>query len=63
VTSFDNYPKSVKKALRYIKQDAHLTQLKKLEEVFLHSINLRKKALEREKIACELHNRLPTPKK
>ncbi|MDT3763940.1 hypothetical protein [Priestia filamentosa] len=46
MTSFDNYPKSVKKALRYIKQDAHLSQLKNLEEIFLQSINLRKKALE-----------------
>lgn len=63
MTSFDNYPKSVKKALRYIKQDAHLNQLKKLEEVFLQSIKLRKKVLEREKSACELHNRFHIPKK
>ncbi|RAS84337.1 hypothetical protein A3863_24360 [Priestia endophytica] len=60
--SFDNYPKSVKKALRYIKQDAHLAQLENLEKVFLQSINLRKKALESEKTACKLHTGLPTSK-
>ncbi|MDT3766191.1 hypothetical protein [Priestia filamentosa] len=62
MTSFDNYPKSVKKALRYIKQDAHLDQLKNLEKIFLQSINLRKKALEGEKILYKLHNKLPASK-
>lgn len=62
VRSFDNYPKSVKKALRYIKQDAHLAQLENLEKVFLQSINLRKKALEIEKTARKLHTDLPTSK-
>ena len=62
MTSFDNYPKSVKKALRYIKQDAHLDQLKNLEKIFLQSINLRKKALEGEKALYKLHNKLPASK-
>ena len=42
---FDSYPKSLKKAIRYIKQDAPLTQLKELETIILKSINMRKKKL------------------
>lgn len=45
---FDDYPKSIKKTLRYIKQDASLDQLKALEMILIKSIKIRKKTLERE---------------
>ncbi|WP_216700626.1 hypothetical protein [Priestia filamentosa] len=60
--SFDNYPKSVKKTLRYIKQDAHLAQLNNLEKIFLQCINFRKKALENKELTSKLNNEFPTPK-
>lgn len=42
---FNNYPKSVKKFLRYIKQDASLDELKNLELMLIRSIKIRKKKL------------------
>lgn len=41
----DNYPKSIKKVLRYIKQEATLAQLESLEIAIIKSINIRKAAL------------------
>lgn len=49
INTIDNYPKSIKKALRYIKQDASLTQLESFEILLLKSISIRKKALEKNK--------------
>ncbi|MHC5529876.1 hypothetical protein [Priestia megaterium] len=47
IKNFDDYPKSLKKALRYIKQDASLSQLRNLERQLAKSIEIRKKALEK----------------
>ncbi|MDH2363807.1 hypothetical protein [Priestia megaterium] len=49
VNTIDNYPKSIKKALRYIKQEASLKQLESFENLLLKSISIRKKALEKNK--------------
>ncbi|ADU32053.1 hypothetical protein [Evansella cellulosilytica] len=43
--SFDTYPKTVKKTVRYIKQDASLEQIKKIEDLILKSIQARKQEL------------------
>ncbi|WP_413378030.1 hypothetical protein [Alkalihalobacillus sp. 1P02AB] len=43
---FDEYPKSLKKALRYIRQDAKLEDLDKIERTFLDFINTRRKELQ-----------------
>ncbi|WP_185151428.1 hypothetical protein [Peribacillus simplex] len=51
MTRFDDYPKSVKKALRYIKQDAPLAQLNHLETMLIKSIKNRKEALQKGKKA------------
>ncbi|MEH7475660.1 hypothetical protein V7158_28565 [Priestia megaterium] len=56
--SIDDYPKSVKKTLRYIKQDAPLTKLKELEKILLKSIHNRKEALRNKENTSELHNEL-----
>jgi len=45
---FDDYPKSVKKTLRYIKQDASFNQLKSLEIILAKTIRLRKEALDKQ---------------
>jgi hypothetical protein len=39
---FDKLPKSLKKTIRYIKQDATLEQLKKFESYLVTTINERK---------------------
>ncbi|MGD6961097.1 hypothetical protein ACQCVB_02740 [Fictibacillus phosphorivorans] len=44
----DGYPKSIKKVIRYIKQDAPLDQLRELEVVLAKSIQQRKKKLKGE---------------
>ncbi|KGA98672.1 hypothetical protein AJ85_00280 [Alkalihalobacillus alcalophilus ATCC 27647 = CGMCC 1.3604] len=43
---FDEYPKSLKKALRYIRQDAKLGDLDKIERTFIDFINTRRKELQ-----------------
>ncbi|MED1562450.1 hypothetical protein AJ85_00320 [Alkalihalobacillus alcalophilus ATCC 27647 = CGMCC 1.3604] len=43
---FDEYPKSLKKALRYIRQDAKLEDLDKIERTFLDFIKTRRKELQ-----------------
>ncbi|MBT2667494.1 hypothetical protein J7J00_18740 [Bacillus sp. ISL-4] len=43
---FDDYPKSIKKAIRYIKQDAPLAQLNNLETILLKSIKKRKELIQ-----------------
>jgi hypothetical protein len=40
--SIDNYPKSIKKAVRYIKQDAPKDQLEEIRKLIEHAIKLRK---------------------
>ncbi|WP_454861533.1 hypothetical protein [Peribacillus frigoritolerans] len=45
---FDDYPKSIKKALRYIQQDASLVLLNQLETSLTKSIKKRKEALQKE---------------
>ncbi|MCA1048629.1 hypothetical protein LCM14_02395 [Priestia aryabhattai] len=49
VNTIENYPKSIKKALRYIKQEASLEQLESLENSLLKSIKVRRKSLEKKK--------------
>ncbi|MDR4925431.1 hypothetical protein [Peribacillus simplex] len=49
MAKFDDYPKSLKKTLRYIKQDAPLAQLSHIETEVLNSIKNRKEALEKVK--------------
>ncbi|MFD4932107.1 hypothetical protein ACFWMS_25080 [Peribacillus butanolivorans] len=44
---FDDYPKSIKKALRYIQQDAPLVLLHQLETSLTESIKKRKEALQK----------------
>ncbi|MFD4817045.1 hypothetical protein [Peribacillus sp. FSL P2-0133] len=44
---FDDYPKSIKKALRYIQQDAPLVLLNQLETSLTKSIKKRKEALQK----------------
>ncbi|MDQ0883006.1 hypothetical protein [Peribacillus sp. V2I11] len=44
--SFDDYPKSIKKALRYIQQDASLVLLNQLETSIIKSIKKRKETKE-----------------
>ncbi|MGG2088613.1 hypothetical protein ABFY59_16665 [Priestia aryabhattai] len=44
--SFDNQPKSIKKAVRYIKQDASKEQLVEIKKLFDTTIQKRIKALE-----------------
>lgn len=44
---FDDYPKSIKKALRYIQQDAPLILLDQLETSLSQSIKKRKEALQK----------------
>jgi hypothetical protein len=39
--SIDNYPKSIKKAVRYIKQDAPKDQLEEIRKLIEHAIKLR----------------------
>ncbi|MBA9025662.1 hypothetical protein HNP81_000945 [Peribacillus huizhouensis] len=51
MTRFDDYPKSIKKAIRYIKQDAPLVQLPQLETVLFNSIKKRKEVLLNSKTA------------
>ncbi|MDC7783884.1 hypothetical protein POL89_30985 [Priestia megaterium] len=48
MTKFNDYPKSVKKTLRYIQQDASLIQLNNLEKTLLNSIKNRREALRKE---------------
>ncbi|MCQ6278904.1 hypothetical protein [Bacillus sp. EB600] len=38
---FDNYPKSIKKAIRYIKQDAKKDELKEIKIMLERAIELR----------------------
>lgn len=47
INNIEDFPKSIKKTLRYIKQDASLIQLKSLEALLSKSIEIRKRALER----------------
>lgn len=42
MNSIDNYPKSIKKAVRYIKQDAPKDQLEEIRRLIEHAINLRR---------------------
>ncbi len=58
VISLDDYPKSVKKTLRYIKQDVPLTKLNDLEEILLKSIHIRKAALRSRENTTEFNNKL-----
>ncbi|MGG0788103.1 hypothetical protein ABE132_05105 [Peribacillus simplex] len=51
MTKFDDYPKSIKKAIRYINQDAPLAQLRHLESMLMKSIKYRKEALKKGKRA------------
>ncbi|MBE5099065.1 MULTISPECIES: hypothetical protein [Priestia] len=44
--SFDSHPKSIKKAVRYIKQDASKEQLVEIKKLFDTTIQKRIKALE-----------------
>ncbi|TWE04169.1 hypothetical protein FB545_1260 [Peribacillus frigoritolerans] len=44
---FDDYPKTIKKALRYIQQDASLVLLNQLETSLIKSIKKRKEALKK----------------
>lgn len=53
---FDNYPKSIKKTLRYIKQDASLSQLETLELMLIKSIEIRKKNLQRKHNIADYEN-------
>ncbi|WP_200868671.1 hypothetical protein [Bacillus cihuensis] len=48
---FEDYPKSIKKAIRYIRQDAPLVQLPQLETVQFNSIKKRKEVLLKSKAA------------
>ncbi|WP_169720901.1 hypothetical protein [Alteribacter aurantiacus] len=41
---FDEYPKSIKKAIRYIKQDGPLDRLDELEKLLLLTIEKRKES-------------------
>jgi hypothetical protein len=45
VARLDEYPKSIKKVVRYIKQEAPLDQLRDLEIVLAKTIQQRKKKL------------------
>jgi hypothetical protein len=45
VNNFDEYPKSIKKVVRYIKQDAPLDQLKELEIILAKTIQHRRNEL------------------
>ena len=45
--SIDQYPKSIKKAVRYIKQDASIEQLKAIEKLIEHAIQMRIKTLQK----------------
>lgn len=56
--SLDGYPKSIKKTLRYIKQDAPLSTLMELEKILLKSIHNRKEALKNKENTSALHNKL-----
>jgi hypothetical protein len=47
---FDKLPKSIKKSLRYIKQEASIIQLKTIENYLLLNIEKRKKELEESKV-------------
>jgi len=44
--SIDNYPKSIKKAVRYIKQDAPKNQLEEIRKLIEHAIKLRSMKVE-----------------
>ncbi len=44
---FDDYPKSIKKALRYIHQDASLVLFNQLETSLTKSIKKRKETLQK----------------
>ncbi|MBK5462544.1 hypothetical protein [Peribacillus sp. TH27] len=44
---FDDYPKSIKKALRYIQQDAPLALLNQLEASLTRTIKKRKESLQK----------------
>ncbi|MED3951880.1 hypothetical protein P4603_07250 [Priestia aryabhattai] len=44
--SFDNHPKSIKKAVRYIKQDASKEQLMEIRKLLNNTIRKRITALE-----------------
>ncbi|WP_347939984.1 hypothetical protein AAEY33_19295 [Peribacillus simplex] len=48
---FDDYPKSIKRALRYINQDANLIQLNQLEASLTKSIKKRKESLQKKEKA------------
>ncbi|MFD0829853.1 hypothetical protein ACT8ZR_30205 [Neobacillus sp. M.A.Huq-85] len=41
MNSFDKYPKSIKKAIRYIKQDAPKDQLEEIKKLIEYAISLR----------------------
>ncbi|MFC0236525.1 hypothetical protein ACFFJJ_09550 [Fictibacillus phosphorivorans] len=45
VNNFDEYPKSIKKVVRYIKQDAPLDQLNELEIILSKTIQHRRNEL------------------
>ncbi|MBM7651867.1 hypothetical protein [Neobacillus cucumis] len=44
--NFDNYPKSIKKAVRYIKQDASKEELEEIFKLINSAIKLRRIKLE-----------------
>ncbi|MDN4861143.1 hypothetical protein ACTL7R_07910 [Priestia aryabhattai] len=46
----DEYPKSLKKAIRYIKQEASLEQLNEIEKTLNYYILFRKKRLQGQNI-------------
>ncbi|MDR7000596.1 hypothetical protein [Neobacillus niacini] len=41
MNSFDQYPKAIKKAIRYIKQDAPKAQLEEIKKLIEYAIRLR----------------------
>lgn len=47
MSNLDQYPKSIKKAVRYIKQDASLEQLQNISKLIDYAIYLRKKTLQK----------------
>ncbi|MBY0214422.1 MULTISPECIES: hypothetical protein [Priestia] len=46
----DEYPKSLKKAIRYIKQEASVEQLNEIEKILNYYISFRRKRLQEKNI-------------
>ena len=45
--NIDQHPKSIKKAVRYIKQDASIEQLKAIEKLIENAIRMRMKTIQK----------------